>query len=356
MSNINELNKVWLITGVTGQDGSTLCDILLAKGYTNIHGTMRRSSTFNTSNIDHIFDKLKLHYCDITDVMNVYNIINNVKPDYLINTSAMSHVKVSHELENYTFQVNTMGVLNILQSVRTLGLKCKIYQCSTSEMFGNTSNGEILLNEDSLMAPVSIYGISKKSAHDLCNMYRNAYDMYVISGILFNHEGPRRGHTFVTQKIADYVATFVKNEGTEGYEIEPLQLGNLNAKRDFGSTKIYMEIIYKMLQQEKSDNYVIATGETHSVKKFVELAFKVINVEIVWKGIGINEIGMKKGTEDKPIILVQVNQKYFRDIDIDCLIGDSSKAQEILGWTYDYQFCDLVKEMVLAAIQRNGKK
>lgn len=341
-----ELNKVWLITGVCGQDGSSFIDMLLEKGYKNIHGTMRRSATFNTQNIDHVFNKISLHYCDLIDSMNVYNIINKVKPDYIVNFAAQSHVKVSHELENYTFQVNTLGVLNILQSIRSLGLDktCKIYQASTSEIYGNTTNGDILLNEDSDRTPVSIYGISKMASENICNMYRDAYGMFVVNSILFNHEGPRRGFTFVTQKISNYVGKYNKNKN-----IKPLELGNLNARRDWGSARLYMEAVYLMLQQEKPENFVIATGETHSVREFVELAFKVIDVNIEWKGEGKDEIGINKDTKE---VLVKVNPKYYRDIDIECLIGDASKAKKILGWNYALEFKDLVEQMVNASIKR----
>jgi GDPmannose 4,6-dehydratase len=341
-----ELNKTWLLTGACGQDSSLMFDLLLEKGYINLHGTMRRSATFNTQNIDHIFDKLKLHYCDLTDPMNVHNIIAKVRPDYIVHFGAMSHVKVSHDLENYTFQTNTLGTLSILQSVRSLGLDktCKIYSASTSEIFGNITDGSFKLNEDSPQNPCSVYAISKYAAQQLCNMYRDAYGMFVVNSLLFNHEGPRRGHTFVTQKIADYAAKYVVSE-----DLKPLQLGNLNARRDWGSAKFYMEAVYKMLQQEKPENFVIATGETHSVREFVELAFNEIGIEVEWRGQGVNEIGVKKGTDE---ILVQVNPKYYRDIDIECLIGDASKAKRILGWTYDLEFKDLVKEMVLAAKER----
>lgn len=337
--------KVALITGITGMDGSIIAELLLKKGYT-VHGILRRSATFNTQNIDHIFDKLHLHHGDLTDSMNIHNIIAKVMPSEIYNLGAQSHVKVSHDLENYTFNVNTLGVLNILQSVKSLGLekKCKIYNASTSEMFGNETDGKILLNENSPMHPVSIYGISKKAAQEICNMYRDAYDMYIVSSVLFNHEGSRRGHTFVTQKIANYVAKYSVLKHNR-----PLQLGNLNARRDWGSANIYMEAVYLMMHQKKPENFVIATGETHSVREFVELAFKEIGVEVEWRGTGVNEIGVRKDTDE---VLVQVNSKYYRDIDIECLIGDASKAKKVLGWSYNLEFKDLVKEMVLAAVQR----
>jgi GDPmannose 4,6-dehydratase len=345
-----ELNKSWLITGITGQDGSWFADYLLELGYTNIHGIIRRSANFNTQQIDHIFNKLYLHYGDLTDSMNIHTIISKVKPDYIVNFAAQSHVKVSHDLENYTFQVNTIGIHNILQSVRSLQLEktCRIYHASTSEMYGNETDGTQLLNEDSPMHPVSIYGISKKAAQEICNMYRDAYGMFIVSSVLFNHEGKRRGHTFVTQKIANYVGKYFVNSKS-GKTIDPLQLGNLNARRDWGNAKDYVKAVYLMLQQDKPQNFVIATGETHSVREFVELAFKEIKVDIEWSGNNVDEIGKNKQTGE---IVVKVNPKYYRDIDIECLIGDPSKAKKELGWKLETSFKDLVKEMVEAAILR----
>lgn len=338
------MSKVALIIGIGGQDGSLCADLLLTKNYV-VHGLIRRSSNFNTQRINHIFDKIHLHYGDVTDAINIFSVISKIKPDEIYNFAAQSHVKVSSELENYTFQTNTVGVLNILQAVRTAGLEksCKIYQASTSEEFGNSTDGTVLLNEDSPKVPVSVYGISKLAAEHLCRMYRDAYNMFIVSSTLFNHESERRGHTFVTQKIANYVANY-----TKGNEI-PLQLGNLNARRDWGSAKVYVEVIWLMMQQEKSENYVIATGETHDVREFVELAFKQIGLTIEWQGQGKHEVGVKKGTRE---VLVQVNEKYYRDIDIECLIGDASKANKQLGWSYNLKFEDLVKDMVDAAIER----
>ena len=365
--------KVALITGINGQCGSFLAELLLDKGYI-VHGIIRRSSTFNTQNIDHIFDKLHLHHGDLTDTMNIYNIISKVRPCEIYNLGAMSHVKVSHDIENYTFQTNTLGVLNILQSVKNLGMvkTCKIYQASTSEIYGNITDGSFKLNEDSQQNPCSVYAISKYAAQQLCNMYRNAYGMFVVNSLLFNHESERRGPTFVTQKISNYVGKYhnsgcgslrKNNDPSQSKlylakdleKIEPLQLGNLNSRRDWGSAKIYMQAVWLMLQQETPQNYVLATGETHSVREFVELAFKEIDIEIVWRGTGVDEVGIKKGTEDdsEPHIIVKVNPKYYRDIDIECLIGDASKAKIELGWTYDLSFNDLVKEMVASAIKRS---
>jgi GDPmannose 4,6-dehydratase len=299
--------------------------------------------------------------------MNIYNIISKVKPDYILNFAAQSHVKVSHDLENYTFQTNTLGILNILQSVRNLGLtNCRIYQASTSEQFGNETDGSTLLNENSQRNPVSIYGISKVAAENICNMYRDAYGMFIVNSTLFNHENARRGHTFVTQKIADYVGKYKNNKNNKNdnnkndnnkndnnnknEQLRPLQLGNLNARRDWGYANDYMQGVYLMLMQETPKNYVIATGETHSVREFVELAFKNIEIDIEWNGSGKDETGVNKNTRE---ILVQVNERYYRDIDIECLIGDSSKARSELGWEPKTSFPELVRIMVTAAINRN---
>lgn len=340
--------KVACILGITGQDGSFLAEILLEKGYI-VHGVIRRAATFNTQNIDHIFDKLHLHYGDLTDAMNIFNIISKVKPCEIYNLAAMSHVAVSANIENYTFQANTLGVLNILQSVKNLGMEktCKIYQASTSEIFGNITDGSFKLNEDSPQNPCSVYAISKYAAQQLCNMYRDAYGMFVVNSLLFNHEGPRRGGTFVTKKITDYVGKYYKNN-----LIKPLELGNLNAKRDWSHAKDMCYGIFLMLQQEKPKNYVLSNDTTHSVREFVELAFKEIGVEILWKGDGVDEVGVKKGTENdlEPQIIIKVNPKYYRDIDIECLIGDSSRARNELKWCPKYSFEDLVKEMVQSSL------
>lgn len=352
MESKEELNKTWLVVGSCGQDSSFFFEILLEKGYKNIHGIMRRSATFNTQNIDHIFDKLHLHYGDLTDSMNIHNIITKVRPDYIVNFAAMSHVKVSHDIENYTFQTNTLGVLNILQSVKNLGMEktCKIYQASTSEIFGNITDGSFKLNENSPQNPCSVYAISKYAAQQLCNMYRDAYGMFVVNSLLFNHESPRRGGTFVTKKITNYVGKYYKTIHKEGYA--PLELGNLNARRDWSHAKDMCYGIFLMLQQETPKNYVLSNDTTHSVREFVELAFKEIGVEIVWRGSGINEVGIRKGTENdlEPHIIVKVNPKYYRDIDIECLIGDSSRARNELKWLPKYSFEDLVKEMVQSSL------
>lgn len=335
--------KVALITGIGGQDGSLLAELLLERGY-DVHGIIRRASNFNTQRIDHIFDKITLHYGDLTDMGNIMSIIANVKPDEIYNLAAMSHVRVSFEMENYTFQTNTMGILNILQSVRTLGLseKTRIYQASTSEMYGNTTDGSKMLTERSEMNPVSPYGISKLAAHHICNYYRDAYNMFVVSSVLLNHEGERRGLTFVTQKIAQYVGKY--SRGKIG---KPLQLGNLNAKRDWGYAKDYVWGIYLMMQYDKPDNYLLATGEEHSVREFVELAFGEIGISIEWKGSGEDERGYNNLTGD---LLVEVNPKYYRPIDIEHLIGDASKAHNVLSWYPKTSFKTLVHLMVTNAV------
>ena len=334
-----EFQKTALITGIGGQDGSLLAELLIDLGY-EVHGIIRRASNFNTQRIEHIFDKITLHHGDLTDMGNITSIIQTVKPDEIYNLAAMSHVRVSFELENYTLQTNTVGILNILQAVKILGLDktTKIYQASTSEMYGNTTDGSEMLTENSPMNPVSPYGISKLAAHHICNYYRDAYGMFVVSSVLLNHEGERRGRTFVTQKIATYVGNYYKGKSSK-----PLELGNLNAKRDWGYAKDYVYGIYLMMQHTIPDNYLLATGEEHSVREFVELAFKEIGIQIEWRGEGIDEKGYNVLTGD---LLVQINPKYYRPIDIEHLIGDASKAINTLGWTPKTSFPELVSIMV----------
>lgn len=356
--------SVALITGINGQDGSYMSELLLEKGYT-VHGILRRSSNFNTSRIDHILDRLELHYGDVSDMGNVLSIISQIRPDEIYNFAAMSHVKVSFELENYTFQVNTMGVLNILEAIRCLQLSStKLYQASTSEMYGNTTDGSTSLTESSAMNPVSPYGISKLAAHHICNYYRDAYQMFVVSSILLNHESERRGPTFVTMKISEYVGAFQTRQEhnkkwfgrwprTESLP-KPLQLGNLDAQRDWGYAKDYVEGIWRMMQHKTPQNYVLATGETHSVREFVELAFGEIGVDIEWRNDrgSLEEYGVDSKTGRT---LVQVNPKYYRPIDIETLIGDSSKARRDLGWKSSTTFQELVALMVRGSILSRQK-
>ena len=338
--------KKILITGITGMDGSIAADLWLSKGY-EVHGIIRRCSNFNTQRIEHIFNKITLHYGDLTDMGNILSIIKNVEPDMILNFAAMSHVKVSFELEAYTFQANTMGILNILQSVRLLNMekKVKIYHASTSEMYGNITNGDNLLTEKSEMIPVSPYGIAKLAAYHLCNYYKNAYNMFIVSSILLNHEGERRGSTFVTKKIADYVGKYANHKDYN----KPLTLGNLDAQRDWGYANDYVYGIWLMMNADKPDNYVLATKETHTVREFVEKSFKLINVDIKWVGENENEVGINSKTNE---ILVKVDEKYYRPIEIDTLIGDYSKAYEKLGWSPSTSFDELIKKMVLDSINK----
>ena len=344
------MSKVALITGINGQDGSFLADLLLEKGY-EVHGIVRRASNFNTQRLEHIFNRIKLHYGDVTDMGNIVSIISQVKPDEIYNLAAMSHVKVSFEVENYTFQTNTLGVLNILQAVRILGFDktTKVYHASTSEMYGNVTDGESFLNENSPMIPVSPYGIAKLAAHHLCNYYRDAYKMFIVSSVLLNHESERRGSTFVTKKITDYVGNYYNTNG----QLSPLQIGNLDAKRDWGYAKDYVEGIWMMMQYTKPDNYVLATGETHTVREFIELSFLEIGIEVEWVGAGDYEYGIDKSNGKK---IVEVNQKYYRPIDIEALIGDYSKARDVIGWSPKTSFKDLVKLMVENSKLNSNKK
>jgi GDPmannose 4,6-dehydratase len=270
----------------------------------------------------------------------VFSVIQKVKPTEIYNLCAQSHVQIGAEMENYTFQTNTIGILNILQSVRSITPKIKVYQASTSEEFGNgiSDVGVTILDENSPKKPVSVYGISKLAAEQLCIMYREAFGMFVVSSTLFNHSGPRRGHNFVGQKIARYV-------GKQDYTT-PLQLGNINAKRDIGHSRDYTRAIYMCMQQASPVDYVIATGETHSIREIVEIAFSVVNVSISWQNTGVDEIGVCSKTGK---VMVQVNPRYFRDIDIEVLIGDASKAKKILGWEPEVSFTELITEMVNCA-------
>ncbi|KAJ3083571.1 hypothetical protein HK102_001013 [Quaeritorhiza haematococci] len=341
--------KIALITGITGMDGSYLAEFLLNKGY-QVHGIVRRASTFNTKRIDHLFNRLVLHYSDVTDAMSITSVIQRVKPDEIYNLAAMSHIKVSFEIEQYTFQVNTIGVLNILQAVKTLGLSMttKVYQASTLEMFRN-ANHTSPLTERSDMVPVSPYGISKLAAHHIANYYRDAFDMFVVSSILLNHEGEQRGPTFVTQKIADHVARYhCRPQGlSDPANAEILLLGNLDAKQDWGYYKDYVEGIWLMMQQDAPDNYLLATSKTHSVREFVELAFVKIGVKIRWVGQGIAEIGVNDATGQ---VVVRTDQRYHRPLEVNHLVGDYSKARTRLGWASKTSFPDLVRIMVHHAL------
>ena len=332
--------KVALITGSTGQDGSYLTEFLLEKGY-EVHGIVRRASLINTHRIDHVFEKIKLHYGDLTDSTNVVRVIQKVKPDEIYNLGAQSHVKVSFEMPEYTGQVDGLGTIRILEAVRLLGMedKVRIYQASTSEMFGKVR--EIPQTESTPFHPRSPYGCAKVYAYWATKNYREAYDMYACSGILFNHESPRRGETFVTRKIVQALDKISRGEQTL------LSLGNLNAKRDWGHAKDYVEAMWLMLQQDKAEDYVIALNEQHSVRKFVEMAAPHFGFDIEWYGEGEDEIGIDKKTKKT---IVRVDSTYFRPAEVDTLLGDSTKARTELGWSPKISFKELVEDMC-----ENGK-
>jgi GDPmannose 4,6-dehydratase len=327
--------KIALITGITGQDGSYLAEFLLEKGY-EVHGIIRRSSLINTKRIDHIYNKIKLHYGDLTDSTNLVHVIQKVQPDEIYNLGAQSHVKVSFEMPEYTAQTDAVGTLRILEAVRILGMekKVRIYQASTSEMFGKVQ--EIPQKETTPFYPRSPYGVAKVYGYWITKNYRESYGMYACTGILFNHESPRRGETFVTRKITRALKAI--SEGKQNV----LQLGNLNAKRDWGHAKDFVEAMWLMLQQEEPDDYVIATGEQYSVREFVEAAAPYFGMQITWRGYGLNEIGYDIFTGNE---VVKVNPKYFRPAEVETLLGDSTKAKEKLRWEPKTSFEKLVEDM-----------
>ena len=327
--------KVALITGITGQDGSYLAEFLLEKGY-EVHGIVRRSSSINTSRIDHIFKKIQLHYGDLTDSTNLVRIIQKVQPDEIYNLGAQSHVKVSFEMPEYTGMVDGLGTLRILEAVRLLGMekKTRIYQASTSEMFGKVQ--EIPQKETTPFYPRSPYGCSKVYAYWVTKNYRESYGMYSCSGILFNHESPRRGETFVTRKIVRGLKSI--SEGKQ----DVLVLGNLDAKRDWGHAKDYVEAMWLMLQQDEAEDFVIATGKQYSVKDFVEKADEYFGMKIVWLKNASEEVGYDMNTSR---IVIRVDSKYFRPAEVETLLGDATKAKEKLGWEPKISFDQLVEEM-----------
>ena len=335
--------KTALITGVTGQDGSHLTDFLINKGY-KIIGVKRRSSSFNTKRIDHIYNNLKQsnnffpYYGDLTDSSNILRIIQSTKPDEIYNLGAQSHVHTSFEIPEYSANADALGALRILEAIRILKLqkKTKFYQASTSEIFGNTS---IPQNENTPFKPRSPYATSKLYAYWTTVNYREAYGIFAVNGILFNHEGPRRGETFVSRKITRAVCEIHRKKR------KYFTLGNLDSKRDWGSAKDYVESMWLMLKAKKPSDYVIATGKSHSVKNFVEEAFKFINIKILWKGKGLKEIGYDKKTGQ---ILVKVDPIYFRPTEVDELRGDFSKAKKELKWKPKTTFNQLVKEMMIS--------
>ena len=327
--------KVALITGITGQDGSYLAELLLEKGY-EVHGIIRRSSLINTHRIDGIYDRLSLHYGDLTDSTNLVRVIQKVQPDEIYNLGAQSHVKVSFEMPEYTADVDAVGTLRVLEAVRLLGMedRVRIYQASTSELYGLVQ--ETPQKETTPFYPRSPYGVAKLYGYWITKNYREAYGMYACTGILFNHESPRRGETFVTRKITQALSKI-----SVGLQ-DCLYLGNLNAKRDWGHAKDFVEAMWMMLQQDEPDDYVIATGTQYSVKDFVEEAAPYFGMKIAWEGEGLNEVGIDKFTKKT---VIQVNPKYFRPAEVETLLGDASKAKEKLGWEPKISFKQLVEDM-----------
>ncbi len=362
---VKEGKKVALITGITGQDGSYLAELLLEKGYT-VHGIIRRASNFNTVRIDHIYKdshekncRLFLHYGDMTDSSNIQMIISKTKPSEIYNLAAQSHVQVSFEQPEYTGDVDALGVLRILNAVRAAELyQCKIYQACTSELYGKVL--ETPQSETTPFNPRSPYAIAKQYAYWMCKNFREAYGMFIVNGILFNHESPRRGPTFVTKKITRAVADIIKGKQ------DKLFLGNLNAKRDWGHAKDYVKAMWLMLQSDKAEDYVCATGEMHSVREFVELAFAEVGITIGWEGEGLNEKGIIKelnfnfndatfgsdwnnSMNDKLEIgmeIVLIDPRYYRPCEVEQLLGDASKIKTDLGWKPEHQFKEIIAEMV----------
>ena len=336
--------KVALITGITGQDGSYLAEFLLKKNYI-VHGVIRKSSSFNTSRIDHIYvdphnnTNFFLHYGDLTDTNSVYNIINKIKPNEVYNLGAQSHVGVSFENPEYTSEVSGIGTLRILEAIRFLKIKnIKFYQASTSELFGEKYNKSIF-NENSKFHPKSPYGVAKLYSYWITSVYRESYGIFACNGILFNHESPRRGETFVTRKITRFLTR--KKLGSK----ETLFLGNINAKRDWGHAKDYTEMQWRILQQKKPEDYIVATGKTYTVKHFINVAGKILNLDIKWSGSGLNEVGYLLKNNKKQII-IKIDKKYFRPNEIDYLKGDARKAYKKLKFKPKYTFLQLVQDMI----------
>lgn len=340
--------KKAIITGITGQDGAYLAEFLLNKGY-EVHGIKRRSSLFNTDRIDHLYkdvhekdNRLFLHFGDLIDASNLTRIIRDVQPDEIYNLGAQSHVQVSFEMPEYTANVDALGTLRILEAIHLLGLekKTRFYQASTSELYGLVQ--EIPQKETTPFYPRSPYAVAKLYAYWITVNYREAYGIYACNGILFNHESPNRGENFVTRKITRAVSRI--KLGLQ----DKLYLGNLSAKRDWGYAKDYIEMMWLMLQQEKPDDYVLATGETREVREFVTLAFKEVGIDIEWKGAGIDEKGIDKATRK---VLVEVDPRYFRPTEVEFLLGDPTKAKEKLGWQPKTSFYELVKSMIESDIE-----
>lgn len=348
---VQTVSKTALITGVTGQDGAYLAELLLAKGYT-VHGIKRRSSSFNTERIEHLYQdphtsnlRFTLHYGDLTDATNLIRIVQETQPDEIYNLGAQSHVQVSFETPEYTANSDALGTLRLLEAIRLLKLseKTRFYQASTSELYGKVQT--IPQNEATPFYPRSPYGAAKLYAYWITVNYREAYGIHASNGILFNHESPIRGETFVTRKITRAVATI--HLGLQ----DKLYLGNLDAKRDWGHAREYVRCMWLMLQQPEPDDYVVATGETYSVRTFVERAFREVGIDIEWKGRGLQEHGIDTSNGR---VLVEVDPRYFRPTEVEILVGDATKAREKLGWRHEMNFDDLVTEMVREDVRNIG--
>lgn len=334
--------KKALITGITGQDGSYLAELLLEKGY-EVHGIIRPSSSIRTWRIDHLYNdsqilnkKLFLHYGDLTDSVGLTNLIHKIVPDEIYNLAAQSHVKISFEVPEITAETDGFGTLKLLEAVRSLGLssKTKIYQASTSELYGKVL--ETPQSETTPFYPRSPYGVAKLYSFWIVKNYREAYDMFACNGILFNHESERRGYNFVTRKITIGLAKIKLGQK------DVLELGNLDAKRDWGYAPEYVEAMWRMLQQDTPDDFVIATGETHSVREFIEAACSELGIDLVWQGEGVKEVGLDQKTNQ---VIIKINPSYFRPTEVDLLLGNPAKAKEKLGWNAKIKFSDLAKQM-----------
>jgi GDPmannose 4,6-dehydratase len=334
--------KKALITGITGQSGSHLADLLLEKGY-EVHGIIRRCSTFNTDRIDHIFDKLQLHYGDLTDPLVISNLVSTIQPDEVYNLGAQSHVKVSFEIPYYTAQVDGLGTLAVLEAVKNHCPKARVYQASTSELYGGMGYNMPTTGytEESPMHPRSPYGCAKMYGLWITKNYRESYGMHISNGILFNHEGERRGETFVTRKVTMALGVIKNYLDHRRFDFPTLKLGNLYSKRDWGYAKDYVYGMWLMTQQDVPDDYVLATNETHSIKEFVNLAALECGMELKWVGEGVNEKAYYEGN-----VIVEIDERYYRPAEVDVLLGDYTKAKEKLGWEPKVDFENLVKIMM----------
>lgn len=324
-----------LITGITGQDGSYLAELLLEKGY-EVHGIVRRSSLINTHRIDHIYDKIQLHYGDLTDSGSIISLVQKIKPTEVYNLAAMSHVKVSFEIPEYTGEVDALGTLRLLEAIRLLDHECKFYQASTSELYGLVQ--EVPQKETTPFYPRSPYGCAKLYAYWITKNYREAYGIHASNGILFNHESPRRGETFVTRKVTRGLSRI-----STGMESE-LLLGNLDAKRDWGHAKDFVRGMWMITQHHTPDEFVLATGEMRSVREFVEEAATYFGLNIEWRGEGMDEVGYCKSLRRN---IIKVHPKYYRPTEVEELLGDATKAKEVLGWEPEVSFTDLVEDMCI---------